>query len=303
MNRRPRRVGYPIFSGGKVIAPVLGDVRIRTVVLACRPGVEPMFSSVPSLTPESEVSRSVPARVAPSPSWRLTVLRSIAAAHVLAGALEFLKVAGNLALKLPYTGGPLAVLGLASVVVARLLYALSQNSRPDSTVMEFWTLWIQHQAETTGSFLGAMVAVHIALGVLNVALGYGLWRRLNWARWLDVVVLGLADLFAMTHFAAFLWVLWVVGQWPPPVYLVVILPLVVPAPILAFLISSRTGQLFANRDDALPARRKRRWWTLSLQCVIGVLIAALALILMALFAVGPMAEVVWIAAGFTLFRP
>jgi hypothetical protein len=231
------------------------------------------------------------------------VLRSIAAVHLLAGALELLKVAGNLALRLPYTAGPLALPGLVSVVVARLLYALSQTSRPDSNVLEFWTRWIQYQAETTGIFLGVMAAVHIALGVLNVALGYGLWRRLNWARWLDVVVLGLTDLFAMTHFAAFLWVLWVVGQWPPPAYFVVVLPLVVPAPILAFLISSRTGHLFANRDDALPARRKRRWWTLSLQWLIGVLVVALALVLMALFAVGPMAELVWIAAGFTVFRP
>lgn len=43
--------------------------------------------------------------------------------------------------------------------------------------------------------------------------------------------------------------------------------------------------------------------TLSLQCLIGVLVVALALVLMALFGVGPMVEIVWIAAGFTLFRP
>jgi hypothetical protein len=81
------------------------------------------------------------------------------------------------------------------------------------------------------------------------------------------------------------------------------LPLVVPAPILPFLISSRTGHLFANRNDALPARRKRRWWTLSLQCVGGVLVVSLALVLMSLFGVGPMAEIVWMAAALTMFRP
>jgi hypothetical protein len=257
-----------------------------------------MPSRVPSPSP-AEVSRSVPAAVAPSPPWRRAVLQSIAAAHLLAGMLEFLKVAGNVALSLPYTAGPLAVPGVVSVAVARLLYALSQTSRPDSNMLEYWTRWIAYQAETTGMFLGAMMAAHIALGVLNVALGYGLCRRLNWARWLDVVVLGLTDLFAITHLAGFLWVLWVVGQWPPPAYLVVTLPFVVPAPILAFLISSRTGRLFANRDEGQPARRKRRWWTLSLQCLIGVLVVALALVLMALFGVGPMVEIVWIAAGFT----
>jgi hypothetical protein len=228
------------------------------------------------------------------------VLRSIAAAHLLAGTLEFLKVAGNLALRLPYTGGPLALPGVASVILARAGYALSQGSQLESEALELRTHWIQYQAETTGSFLGAMMAAHVALGALNAALGYGLWRRLNWARWLDIVVLGLAELFAITHFAAFLWV---VGQWPPPAYLVVTLPLVVSAPILAFLISSRTGHLSANRDDVLPVRRNRRWWTLSLQRVIGVLILALALVLMALFGLGPMAEVVWIAAGLTVDRP
>ncbi len=38
-----------------------------------------------------------------------------------------------------------------------------------------------------------MMAAHIALGVLNAALGFGLWRRLNWARWLDAVALGLCN--------------------------------------------------------------------------------------------------------------
>jgi hypothetical protein len=266
-----------------------------------------MSASVPSPPPGSEVSRSVPAGVKPIPRWRLKVLRSIAAAHLLAGTLEFLKVAGNLALSLPYTAGPLALPGVASVVVARLLYALSQSSHPDLNVLVPSTHWIQYQAESTGLFLGAMMAAHSVLVMLNLALGYGLWRKLNWARWLGVVVLGLAELFAIAHVAAFLWLLRVVGEWPPPGFLVamlvVALLLVAPAAISAFLISPQTGALFANPDEALPARPKRRWWTLSFQRLIGVLIVALSLVLMALFSVGPMAEIVWIAAAFTLDRP
>lgn len=262
-----------------------------------------MTTSVPSPPPESGAPRSVPGGVAPGLSWRPTALRGLAAAHVLAGAFEFLRVAGNLALGLPYTGGPLAVPGLVSVVVARLLCALSLNPRPDENVLRLRTGWIQYQAGTTGSFLVAMVAVHLVLGALNVALGYGLWRRLSWARWLDVAVLGSAGLLAIAHFAAALWVLWIIGPLPLAAYVVVALPLVAPAPIVAFLISSRTGQLFAHGGDIPTTRRRRRWWTLSLQCVVGVLILALALVLTMLFGAGPMAEAVWMAAWLATFRP
>jgi hypothetical protein len=257
-----------------------------------------MSSNVP-LLPSEEVSRSVPTGVAPSPPWRLKVLRSIAAAHLLVGALEFLKVAGNLALNLPYTGGPLALPGVVTVILARALYALSQGPSPNPEAFQLRTHWIEYQAQTTGNFLGAMMAAHVAVGALNAALGYGLWRRLNWARWLGVVALGLAELLAIAHWAA---LPWVVGRWPGYAIVVALL-LVVPAPVLAFLISPRTGDLFANRDDALPARRKRGWWTLSLQWVVGVLVLALALVLLALFGLGPMVEIVWIAAAFTVDRP
>jgi hypothetical protein len=113
--------------------------------------------------------------------------------------------------------------------------------------------------------------------------------------------LGLAQLLAIAHGAALLW--WVAGVWPGSAIVVMALFLIVPPPILAFLLSPRTGDLFANRDDALPARRKRRWWTLSLQCGIGVLVVALALVLLALFDLGPMAEIIWIAAQVTVDRP
>jgi hypothetical protein len=50
----------------------------------------------------------------------------------------------------------------------------------------------------------------------------------------------------------------------------------------------------------LPARRKRQWWTLSLQGGIGILTAVLGLVLVALFDLGPMMEIAGIAAQLTL---
>jgi hypothetical protein len=259
-----------------------------------------MFASHPSPPPESEVSRSVPGEVAPSLRWRVTVLRSIAAAHVLAGILELLKVAGNIALKLPYTGGPLAVPGVVSVIVARVVYAVSQGVSRDPQVFDLRTHWIGDQAQSTGSFLGAMMAAHIALGALNAAVGYGLWRGLNWARWLDVAALGVSGLLVVAHGAG---LLWFSGNLPSSELVAVALPPLVAAAIVAFLLSPRTGALFVNRDDDLTAPRKRRWWTLSLQCVLSVLVLAMSLILLALFALGLMAEVVWLAAELTVDRP
>ena len=155
------------------------------------------------------------------------------------------------------------------------------------------TEWIRVRADTTGSFLVAMMAAHIVLGVLNVGLGLGLWRRRSWARWLDVVALGLATLLAVAHLAAWFWVS---GHGTISEVIVEALRLVAPTFIIAFLILPRTGDIFEIRDDALPARRKRQWWTLSLQGGIGILTAVLGLVLVALFDLGPMAEIVGIAA-------
>jgi hypothetical protein len=200
-----------------------------------------MSPSIPLPPAESEVARVASTEIAPLPQWRVVVLRSIAAAHFVAGIVEFLKVVVNLVLKLPYTAGPFALPGVVSVILARVVYALSQGLSYDAEELQLRTRWIQHQ------FL--------------VARG-----------------------------------------WPGSAIVAALL-LVAPAPILAFLISPRTDVLFANRDDGRPSRRKRHWWTLSLQCVIGALVVELALVLLALFSVGPMPEVVWIAAGLTLDRP
>jgi uncharacterized membrane protein (DUF2068 family) len=214
--------------------------------------------------------------------------------------MELLKVAGNFLLKLPYTGGPLALPGVMTVEFARFLNNLTLMSPSGANAFQIRSRWVVHQAQSTGSFLIAMMAAHIALAALNAALGYGLWRRRPWARWLDVGVLGLVGFLAIAHGAALLWV----GEiWREFGIAAFVLPLVVALPILAFLISPRTGVLFVNRDEAPGTPRRRRWWMLSVQCVVALLVLALASALLVLFGLGPMAEVVWIAAGITAGRP
>jgi hypothetical protein len=250
---------------------------------------------------ESEVVRPASTEIAPSPRWRILVLRSIAAAHFVAGIVEVLKVAGNVVLELPYTAGPLALPGVMTVLLARLVYGLTLSPSADPDAFLRRTNWIAYQAQTTGNFLGAMIAAHLALGALNAALGYGLWRRLSWARWLDAATLGLAGLFAAAHGAAMIWVR---GLWRDFGIITTAPALLVAAPIVAFLLSPLTSVLFVSRDDTPTAPRgKRRWWTLSLQWVVGVLVLALALALLLLLGLGPMAEVVWVAAGLTVDRP
>ena len=78
-----------------------------------------MSSSIPSPTHEPNLLRPVSGEGAPSSPLRLALLRSIAAAHVLAGALEFLKVPGNLLVRLPYAYGTLALPGRVTVWLAR----------------------------------------------------------------------------------------------------------------------------------------------------------------------------------------
>jgi hypothetical protein len=259
-----------------------------------------MFSSPLSPRTVSEVPSADPAKVAPIPLWRVAVLRSIAATHVLAGTMELLKVAGNFLLKLPYTGGPLALPGVVTVVLARFLNSLTLMSPSDAPAFQMRSQWIVNQAGSTGSFLVAMMAAHIALGAFNAALGYGLWRRSPWARWLDVAVLGLVGVLAIAHGAALLWV----GRiWREFAIAAFVLSVVVALPILAFLISPQTGVLFVNRDEAPAAPRKRRWWMLSVQWIVAFLVLALASALVVLFGLGPMVEVVWIAAGIAEGRP
>ena len=122
-----------------------------------------MPSSAPSSTDEPEFLRSDSQKGEPISPLRLAMLRSLAAAHIIAGTLEFLKVAGNLLLRLPYTGGTLALPGVVTLEMARVLYDLSQGHPPASPNWESRTYWIRCQADTTGSFLHAMMAAHTVL--------------------------------------------------------------------------------------------------------------------------------------------
>ena len=72
----------------------------------------------------------------------------------------------------------------------------------------FWprSEWIVRQAQTTGSFLGIMMVAHLVMAMLNVAVGYGLWRRRRWARWLDVAMLSLTGCLVLQHDATLIWV-------------------------------------------------------------------------------------------------
>ena len=147
-----------------------------------------------------------------------------------------------------------------------------------------------------GSFLGLMIAAHLAMAMLNVAVGYGLWKRRRWARWLDVAVLSLACCLVLVHGAA---LLWFSSRWMRLWDSKLIPPLVVAAPILAFLLSPRTGVLFAGGNQADRSPQRRHWWTLSVQWLMALLILAVAAELVELFSFGPMVEVLRLAAELT----
>jgi hypothetical protein len=114
------------------------------------------------------------------------------------------------------------------------------------------------------------------------------------------VVLGVAGLLAVAHGAALLWVKWI---WREFGIAAVVMPLLVTLSILAFFISPRTDVLFGSHGEGPGAPRRRRWWMLSLQWTVALLIFALAAALLVIFDLGPMVEVVWIAAELSVDRP
>ncbi len=255
-----------------------------------------MFSSPPTLRPEPELSFSDEAAVAAKSRWRMAVLRGIAAAHVVAGAVELLRVGGNFAMKLPYSGGPLGLTGAKTIFLARFIDVGALSLPRDSEAVWLRSDWMVRHAQTMGTFLGIMMAAHIAVGMLNVAVGYGLWKRRRWARWLDVAILSLACCLVLVHGAA---LLWFSSRWMNLGDPKLIPLLVVAVPILAFLVSPRTGVLFAGGNEADRSPRRRHWWTLSVQWLMALLILAVALVLVELFSFGPMVEVVRLAAELT----
>jgi hypothetical protein len=255
-----------------------------------------MSSSPPSLRSRPELSDSAAVAVAPNSRWRAAVLRGIAAAHIVAGAFDLLRVAGNFAMKLSYSGGPLGFTGARTIYLARFIDGPVLMLPRDYAA--FWprSEWIVRQAQTTGSFLGIMMAAHLAVAMLNAGVGYGLWRRRRWARWQDVAMLSLAGCLALAHGATLIWLSdrWM-QLWNPELFA----PLVVAVPIVAFLVSRRTGVLFAGGNEADRTPRRRHWWTLSVQWFLALLILPVAWELVELFSSGPMVEVVRIAVEVT----
>jgi hypothetical protein len=261
-----------------------------------------MSSSPPSLDRERQVNAPGAADLAPIPRWRIAVLQSIAVAHILAGAGELLKVEVNTLWKDYYTGGPLGSPGRVTVEVAGFLSSFSQVS-PEKHEL-FWSKpqWLVFKGPlSTGNFLGLMMRVHLAAGLIHMSVGYGLWKRRQAARWLDVAMVGLAGSLAIAHGIA---LVQVGGNWMMFGIAALTLAIFVAVPILAFLTSPETGALFANRNPSAGSpRRRRHWWMSSLQCLWALWIYALAAALTGLFGLGPMVEFVWFAAEVTSGRP
>ena len=125
-----------------------------------------MSSSPPSFRSRPKLSDSAAVAVAPNSRWRTAVLRGIAAAHIVAGAFDLLRVASNFALGLSYSGGPLGFTGAGTTYLARFI---------DGPILmlpreyaAFWprSEWIVRQAQTMGSFLGIIMAAHLAVAML-----------------------------------------------------------------------------------------------------------------------------------------
>lgn len=252
-----------------------------------------MSTDASSVGYEPGAAGSIPSAAPPFFEWRLMFLRVLAAAHVVVGVVELSRVAGNLLLQVGYMGGPLGLLSALTIHLARFLNSLLLVSPADST--RFWgkSEWLVHSAGTSHDFFAAMVAAHVALGMLNLALGQGLWRRCPWARLLEIALVSLAGVVAAANGVS---LVWVGGQWRGFGEFVLLLPIFVSVPIVSFLMLPGTAALFReSTPDVNVARRKRPWWMLSLQWFAALLALALATGILLVFSLGPMVEVAWIA--------
>ena len=229
---------------------------------------------------------------------RLAMLRHLAAAHALAGVIELLRFGLNLALRLPYTGGPMGILGALTVAIAQCLYSLSLGSGLAPTDFWFRSNWIRTTATANHDFFVAMMGAHLAIGFLNLIVGHGLWHRRRWGWWADVCVISLAGFLAIAHLIA---LLMSPGM---PMFLLapVLVSVFVAVLILPFLLSRKTRTLFTNQElmeqPAIPQRRP--WWLLSLQWLGALLAVILAVGIVLLFSLGPMVEIVWFSANLAL---
>ena len=117
-----------------------------------------MSTTVPSLVHDPDSGRSSRPAFGRSVSWRGGFLRVLGAAHVLVGLTELSRVLGNLSMQVGYLGGPLGLLGVLTLQVARFLNSLAVASLTDP--IEFWgrSQWIMRTAQVSQDFFVAMVA-------------------------------------------------------------------------------------------------------------------------------------------------
>ncbi|MGC8641187.1 MAG: hypothetical protein ACP5XB_15075 [Isosphaeraceae bacterium] len=246
-----------------------------------------------------EVSEDqVPESFGPASRWRIVVLKHIAAAHAVVGVTEFLRVGGNLAMGVPYSGGPLGIIGIFTVAIAMFLNSLYEVPSADPTSFWLHSQWIARSAGGSHDFFVAMAAAHIGLGVLNLLVGHGLWHRRRWGWGLEIVTIGLAGALVLAHASV---LPLAPGQWLRNNWIPLAAALVVALIILAFMLAPGTRELFTNAkaaDTPAPSRR-RPWWLLSLQWLAGLLVIILAVGLILLFSMGPMVEVVLLNAHLT----
>ncbi len=238
------------------------------------------------------------ASVPPAPEGdgrRSTLVRMVAEAHLVAGALIALSVVGNLALRLDYTGGPMGYCGSDSLGMASAFRTMSLLRGWD--VSEFrarygaYAFSASRRAQTSPEFFGLMAATHLGLAGLCVGIGYGLRRLLPWARTAALVMVGISTAAATIHGVVML----ASGFGYASKGLEILeVTAVVAGTILILLGSPRTAALFD--PSAAPGPRaagKRRWWTLSAQWLGAALVVAFAFGLVRLLSLGPLVEVVW----------
>ena len=196
----------------------------------------------------------------------------------------------------------MGLLGVLTLQVARFLNSLAVVSLADPIAFRGRSQWIMRTAQVSQDFFVAMVAAHIALGLLNIALGQGLWRRRPWARRLEIPLVGLAGVVAAAHGVL---LVWAGGEWRWfGLVVLVLLALGHRADPLRLAVASNGGPLRGDALEDVPAgRRRRAWWMLSLQWLAGLLALILAAAIFLLLNLGPMVEIAWLAIYVTEGRP
>ncbi len=232
----------------------------------------------------------------------LFCLRGLAAAVVTAGVLELILVAGNGILLLGELSGPLGLIGIVTIHMARFLNSMVLVPLNDPII--FWTRseWMIRTAGSSREYFVGMTAAHVCLGMLNILIGYGLWLRRPRARTALLWLMLIAGDLAAFHGAVLLF-----GGPAWKTYGLIALPLavLVALPIIVFLMLPGTAALFHDHGpEPRIAHGRRPWWLLSMQFLAGLLVLALGIGVLLLWQLGPLVEVAWagthIVVGWTL---